>query len=401
MELADIDLSKPRFFVSCELDEAWRTLRARAPVYWNPVAGGTGFWAVTRHDDALRIYNDPTTFSNAGGNILNRNGVDPLHASGKMLAFTDPPRHRKLRAMLNRAFNPRVVNRLEDVLRATAADTVERVQNATCDVVSDVAARLPVVATCALMGIPAADWDLVLDLTQTAFGHDDPDFRGSLSSSEARSIAHTRLLGYCLELAAERRKRPRNDVISVMTSSKIDGAPLTNEELMLNCDNLIVGGNETARHGITGGILAFARHEDEWSKLRRDPTVAAFAVEEVLRWWSPGMHVKRTATRDVDIRGTRIERGQTVTVWNPAANHDEDAFPRAGSFDILRFPNRHLALGSGIHYCIGAGLARLEMRLLFEELARRVQSIELVGRIEPLQSNLIRGIKHLGVRLHC
>jgi cytochrome P450 len=375
-------------------------LRENAPVYWNAEVDGPGFWALTRYDDVLAAYRDPATFSSARGNILNthRGATDP--GAGKMLSMTDPPRHTKLRQLVNRSFSPRAVAALESTLRPKIRELLaQAIASGPCDFVDAVAAPIPVLATCLIMGVPEEDWPYVFELTRAAFSPDESEYGATTRMAGRSSLAHSELLLYCAELVAGRRREGGDDVVSILASATIDGVPLTNEEIVLACDNLIVGGNETTRYAAAVGLLAFADHPREWQAVKDDPELAPLAVEEILRWASPAMHVLRTLTRDVEIRGATLRAGDTVTLWNASANRDEAIFPNPDLLDVRRRPNRHLALGSGEHFCIGAGMARLELRVLLEELARCAPAFEIRGPVERLRSTLIRGLKHLRVTL--
>ena len=324
-------------------------------------------------------------------------GGDP--AAGRMLVVTDPPRHAKLRRVVNGSVSPRVIRRLErTVRRVVDARLDEALERGTCDVVEVVAAPLPVAVVCDLMGIPETDWALLHDLTSRAFGFDDPAFQ-ERSAHETKAGAHAEIMLYYSQLLDERRGHPGDDLVSVLASGEVDGEPLADEEILLNCDNLVLGGNETTRHSAAGALLALATHPDEWERLRSDPALVPQAVEEVLRWTTPAMHVLRVATRDGTVGGTAIAAGEAVTIWNASANRDERVFARASSFDVGRTPNRHLAFGFGEHFCVGAAIARLELRTLLEAVVERVRRLEVAGEPDRLRSNFIRGYRRLPLRL--
>jgi cytochrome P450 len=238
------------------------------------------------------------------------------------------------------------------------------------------------------MGVADSERAHMLKLTTAAFGAGTP---------RERSVAHQEILLYFAGLISERRRSPTDDLVSLLVQAEIDGAKLTDEEILLNCDNLIVGGIENVRHAAAGGLLALIEKPDQWRRLQAAPTVIDTAVEEILRWTSPALHIMRTAASDVAVGGQIVRAGEAVVIWNPSANRDEDAFPLPEEFDVTRTPNRHLSLGAGEHFCIGAGLARRELHALFEQLARSVSSVDLAGPVQRLRSFTILGIERLPI----
>jgi cytochrome P450 len=399
-EEAAVDLSDPDLYASGDPHRVWRRLRETAPLRWNPEPDGPGFWAVTTYDLANAIYRQADAFSSAQGIVLREDRWAPDPAGGRMLALTDAPRHGKIRRIAAAALNPGTIARLDASSRSLAARLVEQaLERGSCEFVDDVAARLPVAMTCDLMGVPREDWDHMYDLTRRAFGAGDPAYRTSGSARASAAQAHTEIMVYYRHLVTERRDRPRDDVVSALATGTVDGARLRVSEVLLHCDNLLVAGQETARHAITGGLLAFVDAPEQWRRLRHDETLMAPAVEEVLRWTSPGMHVLRTATRDVELAGQTIRAGDAVTVWNASANRDAAAFDHPDELDVGRSPNRHLALGVGSHYCLGASLVRLELMAMLAELRRSVRRVRIVGPVARLRSNLIAGFTSVPVAL--
>lgn len=369
----------------------WRSMRAEDPVCWHEPGELPGFWALTRHDDVRAVYRDPETFSSAGGILLRPAALGADPGGGQTLALTDPPRHRQLRALVDAWFSVRAVRGLDADMRAVAARVVEAaVERGACDFVSDVAARVPLFVICRLMGVPEPDWEHIHALTSTAFGAED---------ALDRRLAHLEILGYFDELARSRTRTPRDDLVTVLATGSVGGRPLTVDEVILNCDNLLVGGTENTRLAASGGMLAFVEHPAQWRALRSDPGLLPSAVEEVLRWTSSATHIMRTATRPVRIRGRQVAEGDRVTLWNPSANRDEAVFDSPDVFDVRRTPNRHLALGAGEHYCLGVALARAELRLLYAELLRRDLLVELDGPPVRLSSIVVNGLEALPVRL--
>jgi len=388
----DVDLSDPNLYAFGNPHDVFRWLRVHAPVLWNPQSDGPGFWALSKYEDAVRVYIDPVTFSSTRGTQLGGSHARGEPGGGKMLALTDPPRHTEVRKLLSGGFSPRRVEQLEQTVRTVATELLERaVEAGRCEFVAEVAAGLPLSVICALMGVPSEDWDTMSRLASTAFGPTDP-----LRQSEA----HQEILLYYMELVAERRRAPREDVVSVLVQGRVDGAPLSEEEILLNCDNIMLGGTEAVRHTLAAGLLAMIEHPEQWARLKTERGLVATAIEEILRWTTVPLHLLRTATRDVEIRGQLIRLGDAVAVWNLSANRDPEAFASADAFDIGRSPNRHLTLGIGPHFCLGASLARLELGVLFSELLKRVAHAELAGPVERLRSIVIHGIERLPVALH-
>ena len=393
------DLADPRLYGTGDAEAVWAELRTRATPYWNESASGAGFWAVTRYDQAVSVYKNNRSFSSERGMML---GVDRASAAtsagaaaGKMLIVTDPPRHKRLRQVVNDSFSPRAVAVLTETIRTVVNELLDPlVDGASFDFVSRVASRLPVAVICGMLDVPRVDWPRMAQLTSTAFGSVDPSDPQSVS---AQRQAHTHIFMYYSELIAARRRKPGDDVISALVTGTVDGAPITDEEAILNCHGFVTGGNETTRHASAWGILALADNPREWLRLKAGKVPIARAVEEILRWSSPAMHILRTATEEVDVGGVVAKPGEVVTIWNAAANRDEAAFDQAGLFLVDRDPNRHLAFGLGEHFCLGAPLARLELRVLFEQIKARFDEFAVVGGFVRVRSNFLRGFTELPV----
>jgi cytochrome P450 len=331
--------------------------------------------------------------------VLGIHRVGGDQGSGKMLNATDPPRHDELRRLVNRCFVPRAVATLEEYLRAVAAESLETALAQERVDLAAVVAPLPAAGISALLGVPRADWDLLLGLTSTAFGSFDSEYQvtGDVRANAAQ--AHGMLLLYFRELVDDRRHATDDGIVTLLARAEAAGE-LSEEESMLFLDLLMLGGNETTRHGAVGGVLALVESPRQWERLRALPEVTPAAVNEVLRWTSPSRHVLRRARRDVELHGRTIRAGEDVVVWHTSMNRDERAFPEPDRFDLGRTPNVHAAFGSGAHYCLGAALATLELRVFLGELARRVARVELLAPPKRLASSVINGIKHLDVRLH-
>jgi cytochrome P450 len=391
-ERPSIDLVDPELYASGDPHAVWRWLRANDPAHWHePSRGMPGFWAITRYDDVISVYSRPDLYSSAQGILLRPTAHGPDPGGGRTLALTDPPRHRRLRSLVNTWFTERGVRALRDDMRETASAVVKAaLAREHCDFVSDVAARLPLYVICGLMGVPESDRDHVLALTTRAFGAGEPG---------PRRMAHVHIMEYFSGLADSRRRRPADDIVSVLATAQIDGRPLTEQELLFNCDNVLVGGTENVRIAAAGGMHQFLESPAQWALLRATPGLLPGAVEEVLRWTCTPTHIMRTALGHADILGRRISPGDRVALWLPSANRDEMVFAEPDRFDIQRAPNRHLALGHGEHFCLGGVLARAELRILYEEIASRVELIEPAGPPKRLSSIVVNGFESLPVRL--
>jgi cytochrome P450 len=396
--LTDIDLNDLDLFASGDLHAVWRRLRQEAPVFWSEgTAVYPGFWSITKYADIVAISRDPAAFSSAGGILLT---TDPAtaHTLGKSMITMDPPRHVRLRRLVSRGFAPRRLEAQEPQIRALAAEILDGVAGrGRCDFVVDVAARLPLAVICGMMGVPRADWQLIFDLTNRVLGPDDAEYQTAAGDRAAtRRTAAIEMTDYFERLIAERRRAPGADLVSLLIEE--DAEPLSDEELVHFCRLLIQAGNETTRHAISAGMLALIEHPDQRALLLAQPALLPSAVEEILRWTSPVLHMTRTATRDTELRGQPIRAGERVVLWYPSANRDEEVFPNGDRFDVRRQSNEHVAFGLAEHFCLGAGLARLELRVMFEELLRRLPAMELDGPPERLRSNFLGGYKHMPVR---
>jgi cytochrome P450 len=385
----NINLTDPELYSHGDPHAVWRWLRKHDPVRWQPPTDLPGFWILTKYDDIRAVYRDPATFSSASGILLRPEEKRADPGGGRTLALSDPPRHRQLRSLVDDWFVLRFVRGLEAELRQVAHDVVRQaLEQERCDFVTEVAARIPLYVICQKMGVPRDDWDLILALTNDAFGADN---------AVDRRLAHLGILNYFEDLVSERKKRTADDLVSVLVTAEIDGRKLTQEELILNCDNLLVGGTENTRIAAAGGMLAFLENQAQWQAVSEDRSLLPSAVEEVLRWTSTATHIMRVAMRPVNTRGRHIETGDRVTLWNPSANRDEDVFTDPDSFDVRRKPNRHLALGAGEHFCLGGTLARVELRALYDELLAAVSHIEMDGVPVLLSSIVVNGLERLPV----
>jgi cytochrome P450 len=401
MTLRTDDLNDLELFVSGDPFAVWRELRTYDPVHWNATSDG-GFWALTRYADVAAAYADSATFSSRYGTILGgsyRRTADS--ASGQMLICSDPPEHRLLRQQVHKAFAAQMMARAGEVVRGYLGTALDRlVADGGGDFAVEVAPELPAGLLAAMFGLGRPEAFELLRLTRTMIGFRDGEYANRQSESMTLVSAQASILEMMTELAAERRRTPGEDLVSILLASSLNGRAMRESELLYNCLNVAVGGNETTPFTATAAVQAFAEHPDQAERVVADPGVLDTAVEEIFRWTSTNAYVQRTATRDVQVRGTLIQAGESVTLWNASANRDAEEFPDADRFDVTRRPNRHLAFGVGPHRCIGMPAARLEISLLVEEIARRRLRFEIAGAPQRLRSNFMLGIKHLPVIVH-
>lgn len=399
MEASDIDIYDLDTYVEGVPHDLFRRLRAEDPVHFNEEPGGPGFWAVTKYADVVMISKEPKTFSSARGatNIWDL-PKEQLSVLQMLMVNMDPPRHVKFRKLVSRGFTPRMIARLEPFVREAAVRSIERaIPLKECNFVREVAAELPLIVIADLMGIPQEDRHKVFDWSNRLIGFDDPEFQTSM---EDGTIAARELWAYANTLAEVRKREPGDDLVSILIQGEVDGESLSEMEFDAFFLMLAVAGNETTRNAISGGLLALMQHPAERQKLIADRSLLPSAVEEMLRWVSPVIHFRRTAMHDLELRGKNIREGDKVVMFYPSANHDEDVFQSPDVFDVTRKPNEHLAFGIGQHFCLGASLARLELKIIFEELLHRLPAIELAGNVRRLRSNFINGYKEIPVRLN-
>jgi cholest-4-en-3-one 26-monooxygenase len=396
-----LDLVDPgRFARNGYPHELWATLRAEAPVAYLEPEGYVSFWAVTKHADITDVASQPERFSSAHGLILGHPGAPP--PPSEMVVMLDPPVHGPLRRVAMPRFTPRAIrSRHEEIDRIAVKvlDDLAASGDEEFDFVERVAAPLPIGVISWILGVPPDDWNLLFQWTNEVIGKDDPEFRrpGETAGQTIRR-ARGELHAYLESLIAARRTDPGDDVVSQLIAAEIDGEPLTPVQLLNYAELMVEAGNETTRNAISGGLLAFSEHPDQWERLKREPELLASAVEEILRWVSPIIHFVRTATEDCEIRGQSIAAGDKVALFYASANRDEDVFDEPFTFRIDRQPNHHLAFGSGPHFCMGANLARVELETLFRHLLTRLEWFELTGPAERLNSAVNGGIKHLNLR---
>ena len=364
---------------------AW--LREHDPVHWNEPAG---VWGITKYDDVREISRRPEVWSSVGG-------IRPDSEPTGMMIEQDDPVHRKRRQLVSRGFTPLQIRRQEDKVRSIVDRLLDRVvARGQCDFVADVAAWLPLVMIGDALGFEEADHPTLLrwsDDLMRGLGQDEPD---KLAAMLAAFDGYT---GYMTEVIADRRAHPADDLTSILVHAEVDGESFDDATLVLETLLILIGGDETTRHVITGGLYQLLSDRRRWDALLADRSLLPGAVEEMLRWVSPIKNMARTATHDVELRGRRIRAGQKVLLLYPSANRDEEHFPDPFTFDIRRAPNEHLAFGFGTHFCLGNALARLELRVMFEQLLERLPGIRLVDGGEPDQrpANFVSGYETMKV----
>jgi cytochrome P450 len=376
--------------------------RAEAPVWWHPptehTPDGEGFWSVATYAESLLVLSDPATFSSERGGDRACGGtlIQDLPVAGVVLNMMDDPRHARIRRLVSKGLTPLTVRRLEDELRRRAGVLLDAVPDGEpFDFLVDVAAELPMQMICILLGVPETD-------RHELFAAVEPGFDFRTGNGTEREPAAFDMLAYGHALIAEKRADPDDDMLSVVvhaTLADVDPPGLTDDELYMFFSLLFAAGSETTRNAIAGGLHALVEHPGQLGALCSDPTRMAPAIEEILRWTTPSPSKRRTATVATDLGGHAIVAGDKVVVWEGSANRDERAFTDSMAFDVSRDPNLHLGFGHGLHYCLGASLARLEMRVLYDELFRRFRSIEGAGPIEWTRSNRHTGVRHLPVVL--
>jgi cytochrome P450 len=388
VDLTTLDLTDPSTYIEYQPGDIFRQLRSRRPVHWHPPSGQSpGFWSVCRHADVLAVYRDDVHFTSERGNVLATLLQGGDSAAGKMLAVTDGERHRAIRTLMLKSFSPRVVAHMRDRAHQRTRDLLLRaVERDVVDVARDITDHVPINTIGDLMDIPDADRPSLLDWNTAALAgesvdHDDLD----------QVAARNEILLYFSDLARHRRRHPGDDVISALATGMVGGAPLTEEEIILNCYSLIFGGDESSRMSAIGAVIALAENPEQWRALRAGEADLAAAVDEVLRWTTPAMHFGRRAVADVPLGGATIKAGDIVALWNISANFDEDVFADPDTFDLARSPNKHVTFGYGPHYCLGAFLGRAHVEAMLAGLRDIVAEIELSGPGRRLYSNFVFG----------
>ena len=405
----DVDITSHDAYTSGVPHATFTRLRESDPVHWTEEADGSGFWSILRYQDCLDVSRDVETFTSTKGIRLEEMTEEETQARRTLMEY-DPPEHTRYRRLVSKGFTRRTVESYEESIRQLAIEVIERaLERDEFDFVHQIAEELPMRMLGRLLGTSDEDGRRLVAWGDALLGNTDPEFTDypvDLTDTEQfrmvpfRSPASIQIFQYAQEQAASRRACPSEDIISQLLEPTTDGSPLTDLEFN-NFFTLLVGaGNDTTRYTMTHGMWNLMQHPDLWKAWQADFGLTASAVEEVLRTSSVTMHFRRTASRDVEMGGKQIRAGDKVVIWFNSANHDDAGFPNPWRFDLAREKNDHMAFGrNGPHLCLGAWLARMEVRLVFEELMKRVDHFEPTGEPEYLRSNFIAGIKHLPVRV--
>lgn len=405
--ISSSDLTDPDTFADGFPHDVFEIYRREAPVFWHEptehTPDGEGFWSVASYAETIAVLRDSVTFSSVTGGHRPFGGtiLQDMPVAGQVLSMMDDPRHAEIRRLVSPALGPRMIRCIEDELRRWARRLFDEIEpGVPFDFAVDIAAALPTQTICLLLGVPESDQHWLLAEFESGY-----DFRGSQKDFVSWVFGETpdsRRDSYGQELIARKRAEPADDMLSIVVNATIgdvNAAVLSDTELYLFFHQLFNAGTDTARNALAGGLLAFAQHPDQWQRLGRDPNLMPTAIEEIVRWTTPSPSKRRTATRRVDLGGHTIEAGDKVLVWEGSANRDASVFDHADEFDITRRPNPHLGFGKGVHYCLGANLARLELRVIFEELLHRFEHIAVVAPVVWSRSNRRNGPHHLIVEL--
>jgi cholest-4-en-3-one 26-monooxygenase len=348
----------------------WAYLRKHAPLHWYERPNFDPFWVVTKHADMVWLSKQPERLLNEPRLAVFPNDlVPPEEREVRHLLNMDPPDHAKYRRVASKRFTPRAVQ-----------------------------APITIAVIALMLGVPERDWPLLFRWTNEIIAPQDPEFQREGSAQKTIEGARLEVFAYFHEMAERRRKEPSDDIVSEIANGRVDGRPLPPAELLSYLFLLVVAGNETTRNAMTGGMLAFIEHPGEWKRLQDDEALITPAIEEIVRWTTPVIQFCRTTTQDFTLRGQQIRAGQSLCLFYPSANRDEEVFPDGDVFRIDRQPNDHVAFGRGEHVCLGAHLARLEIRAAFEELRRRLVRAEVAGPVERVRSSFVGGIKRVPLR---
>jgi cholest-4-en-3-one 26-monooxygenase len=395
-----VNLADPDTFARGFPHGLFRRLRTEAPVYWHAddhERGHGGFFVVSRYEDVKHVGRTPDVFSSVPGiTVVNARPQDYEAGQSSMLQM-DPPRHARYRKLVSGGFTPRRIAALEPIVRELVADILDQAaRKGRVDFVTDIAAELPLRVIARFLGVPPEDRATLFAASNRLIGFEDPEYGtteddGRAAALELAMVAH--------RLAEERKARPADDIVSLLQAAEVDGERLSDVDFIAFFVLLTVAGNETTRNQTSHTLRLLLEHPDQLAVLQRDPSLVPSAIEEALRYNPPVMYFRRTTTRDTTLRDVAIPAGSKVTVYYPSANRDEDVFPDPDRFDVRRQPNEHLAFGDGEHFCLGASLARLQLRSVVGEVVRRFPGIALEGEPVLLRSHFIDGIKHMPVRL--
>ncbi|WET80967.1 cytochrome P450 [Amycolatopsis sp. QT-25] len=388
---AAVDLGNPDLYTTSDRHDRWRAYAAEDAMVWSePGSSPSGFWSVFSHRACAAVLAPSAPFTSEYGMMIGFDRDHPDHSGGQMMVVSEQDQHRKLRKLVGPLLSRASARKLSERVRAEVRGVLDRVlDGGVCDVAAAIGPRIPAAVVCEILGVPAEDQDMLIDLTNHAFGGEDELFDGMTPRQ-----AHTEILVYFDELITARRASPGEDLVSTLLS---DG-DLSIDDVVLNCDNVLIGGNETTRHAITGAVHAFAAVPGLLEQVRDGSADVDTVVDEVLRWTSPAMHVLRVTTDEVTVNGRALEAGTPVVAWLPAANRDPAVFDEPDTFRPERKPNRHIAFGHGMHHCLGSALARIELAVVLREVAERVARVELAEEPSWLRAVVVQGYRGLPVR---
>ena len=396
-DVSPVDLSDSRSFVP-GVPHAWLAyLRRHDPVHWQEEPGGPGYWAVTKYNDCVTVNREYERFSSAAkGTMPFEIGEEEVAQQSLMMLNMDPPLHTRYRRLVNKGFTPRMVRDLERSIHRSADSIIDQVsETGRADFVTDLSAELPLQVIAEVLGVPAEDRHRMFDWSNQMVGSEDPEYQ---LQAEMAMTAAMELYAYAAELFGQKRIDPHADLMSVLTTVEVEGESLSSLELELFFLLLTVAGNETTRNLMSGAMHAFFQYPEQWDRLRNDRSLLPRAVEEMLRFVTPVMNFRRTAMCDTELSGTPIRQGDKIVFFHASGNRDEEIFENPDLFDVGRDPNPHIAFGGGgPHFCLGANLARMEIRVMFEHLLDRLPDIQQAGDVQRLQSRFINGVKHLPV----
>jgi linalool 8-monooxygenase len=405
MSLIDTDLKDPDVYKNGTPHDVFTALRREDPVHWNPESDGRGFWSITKYDDITAISKNPRMFSSArehGGhrmfdeNVVGVAGVGVEETEAPMISM-NPPEHNRYRRLVSPGFTTPRLQTLESRVRGRVQAILDGLRGREeCEFVTEVAAELPIQVLAELLAVPQEDRRKLFDWSNAMIAEDDPEVRKSPEQTAADVQA---MAAYAAGLWDDRLANPGSDLISMLVHSRIEGEVMTKERYLATFILLIVAGNETTRNSISGGLIALAEFPEERKKLVDHPELLESAATEIVRWVSPILHMRRTAVADTEIRGKTIRGGDKVILWYPSANRDEELFPDGFRFDVTRSEPPHLGFGIGQHYCLGARLAELQLRIFFGEFLKRYPDAAPSGSVRRMRSNFVAGIKEMPVRL--
>lgn len=398
--MAVIDVSDPRLYERQTYFPLFDRLRAEAPISFCRNEERGDHWSITKYEDIVAVERNTDVFSSAyahGGIRLQDQAIGTVIESSPSFLSTDPPLHRARRELVRPAFTSRNVNAMEDEIRERVVAILQPLpRNETFDWVSTVACQLPIQMLSTLFGIPQEDRHQLLQWSNVFTGFDDPDLIPDLESAREQLRGYSE---YMLAMREDRLSRPpAPDLVSMLVHGALSKS-MTPLDYMSDMVLLTIGGNDTTRNSISGGLYELAKHPEHWERLRDDRSLLRTAMTEILRWVTPVIHVRRTATMDYEFRGHQIKKGDRVVVWYVSANRDEEIYSDAYDFKIDRNDRRHLSFGTGVHFCVGAPLAEMQLRVLWDEILNRFPRFEIVGEPVRLRSNFINGIKSLPVRI--